>query len=74
MYPWAPFAAFGVGASLAGLGTVLLPETRGQTLPDTVAELEERLKKRRERSTVVAAADTPLSEYAQLYLTSIVLM
>ena len=43
VYPWAPFVIFGSGALLAGAGTLLLPETRGQTLPDTVAQLEERL-------------------------------
>ncbi|KAG0715099.1 Solute carrier family 22 member 6 [Chionoecetes opilio] len=42
MYPWAPFVIFGSGALLAGAGTFLLPETRGQVLPDTVAHLEVR--------------------------------
>ncbi|KAG0714905.1 Solute carrier family 22 member 13 [Chionoecetes opilio] len=42
MYPWAPFVIFGSGALLAGAGTFLLPETRGQVLPDTVAHLEAR--------------------------------
>lgn len=40
VYPWAPFVVFGTGAVLAGAGTLLLPETRGQILPDTVAQLE----------------------------------
>ncbi|KAG0719373.1 Solute carrier family 22 member 6 [Chionoecetes opilio] len=44
MYPWAPFAIFGSGALLAGAGTFLLPETRGQVLPDKVAHLEAREK------------------------------
>ncbi|KAG0714434.1 Solute carrier family 22 member 6 [Chionoecetes opilio] len=45
MYPWAPFVIFGTGALLAGAGTFLLPETRGQGLPDTVANLEARQTK-----------------------------
>ncbi|MPC82993.1 Solute carrier family 22 member 6 [Portunus trituberculatus] len=58
VYPWAPFVVFGVGASLAGVGTQLLPETQGQTLPDTVQELEERSRKRREGGGVAAAVTT----------------
>ncbi|XP_045121222.1 organic cation transporter protein-like [Portunus trituberculatus] len=46
IYPWAPFVVFGTGALLAGLGTLMLPETRGQTLPETVAQLEERQTRR----------------------------
>ncbi|XP_063877911.1 organic cation transporter-like protein isoform X2 [Scylla paramamosain] len=65
MYPWAPFVVFGVGSSLAGLGTLLLPETRGQTLPDTVAELEARAKNRRAGGGGVFAANTRLPECAQ---------
>ncbi|KAG0713014.1 Organic cation transporter protein [Chionoecetes opilio] len=42
MYPWAPFVIFGSAALLAAAGTFLLPETRGQVLPDTVAHLEAR--------------------------------
>ncbi|KAG0717071.1 Organic cation transporter protein [Chionoecetes opilio] len=42
VYPWVPFVIFGSGALLAGAGTFLLPETRGQVLPDTVAHLEVR--------------------------------
>ncbi|KAG0726284.1 Solute carrier family 22 member 13 [Chionoecetes opilio] len=42
MYPWAPYVIFGSAALLAGAGTFLLPETRGQVLPDTVAHLEAR--------------------------------
>ncbi|KAG0729458.1 Solute carrier family 22 member 6 [Chionoecetes opilio] len=47
MYPWAPFVIFGSCALLAGAGTFLLPETRGQVLPDTVAHLEARERCRR---------------------------
>ena len=43
IYPWAPFVVFGLGALLAAAVTILLPETRGQTLPDTVADMEARL-------------------------------
>ncbi|XP_063878559.1 organic cation transporter-like protein [Scylla paramamosain] len=39
-YPWAPFVIFGLSSLLAATVTLLLPETRGHTLPDTVAELE----------------------------------
>ncbi|KAK8376323.1 hypothetical protein O3P69_009753 [Scylla paramamosain] len=42
VYPWAPFVVFGAGALLSGGVTFLLPETKGQTLPDTVAQLEEK--------------------------------
>ncbi|KAG0726883.1 Organic cation transporter-like protein [Chionoecetes opilio] len=45
VYPWAPFVIFGTGALLAGAGTFLLPETRGQVLLDTVANLEARQTK-----------------------------
>ncbi|KAG0720922.1 Solute carrier family 22 member 6 [Chionoecetes opilio] len=45
MYPWAPFVIFGLAALLAGAVTFLLPETRGQVLPDTVAHLEARERK-----------------------------
>ena len=44
VYPWAPFVVFGSGALLAVAGTLLLPETRGQDLPDTVANLEARAR------------------------------
>ncbi|KAK8376480.1 hypothetical protein O3P69_009849 [Scylla paramamosain] len=46
VYPWAPFVVFGSGALLAGAGTLLLQETRGQNLPETVAQLEERQMER----------------------------
>ena len=39
-HPSAPTAVFGVLALLAGLGVLLLPETAGRRLPETVAELE----------------------------------
>ncbi|KAG0717176.1 Solute carrier family 22 member 6 [Chionoecetes opilio] len=42
MYPSAPFVIFGSAALLAGVGTFLLPETRGHVLLDTVAHLEAR--------------------------------
>lgn len=42
VYSWAPFVIFGSGALLAGAGTLLLPETRGHILPDTIAQLRER--------------------------------
>lgn len=40
VHPWAPFVVFGVGALMAGTSTLLLPETHGKTLPETVAHLE----------------------------------
>ncbi|XP_045120869.1 organic cation transporter protein-like [Portunus trituberculatus] len=42
VYRWAPFVVFGAGALLSGAVTFLLPETKGQKLPDTVAQLEEK--------------------------------
>ncbi|XP_043197153.1 organic cation transporter protein-like [Amphibalanus amphitrite] len=39
-HPSAPTVVFGVLALLAGLGALLLPETAGRHLPETVAELE----------------------------------
>ncbi|KAG0714900.1 Organic cation transporter protein [Chionoecetes opilio] len=53
MYPWAPFVIFGSVALLAAAGTFLLPETRGQVLPDTVAHLEAR--ERRHSNTILAS-------------------
>ncbi|KAG0710128.1 Organic cation transporter-like protein [Chionoecetes opilio] len=49
IYPWAPFVIFGTGALLAGAGTFLLPETRGQVLPDTIAQLEARAREERKK-------------------------
>lgn len=37
VYRWAPFVVFGSGSLLAAAGTLLLQETRGQSLPDTLA-------------------------------------
>lgn len=38
--PRAPLLVFAVFSLLAGLLTLLLPETRGRVLPDTIAEGE----------------------------------
>ena len=39
-HPSAPTVVFGVVAVLAGLGALLLPETAGRRLPETVSEVE----------------------------------
>ncbi|XP_050712093.1 organic cation transporter protein-like isoform X1 [Eriocheir sinensis] len=52
-HPWAPFVVFGVGALMAGAVTLLLPETRGKTLPETVAQLEARAKEAPVKQTKV---------------------
>ncbi|XP_071547611.1 organic cation transporter protein-like [Panulirus ornatus] len=40
LYPSAPSLVFGLGAFVAGAGTMLLHETLGASLPDTIADLE----------------------------------
>ncbi|XP_071519062.1 solute carrier family 22 member 13-like isoform X2 [Panulirus ornatus] len=40
LYPLAPTMLFGLTSVMAGLGTLLLPETLGADLPDTIADLE----------------------------------
>ncbi|XP_045101089.1 organic cation transporter-like protein [Portunus trituberculatus] len=59
-YPWAPFVIFGLGSLLAAAVTLLLPETRGHTLPDTVADLEARVRQtpRKEVSDTRASVDS----------------
>ncbi|XP_063881589.1 organic cation transporter protein-like [Scylla paramamosain] len=47
VYPWAPFFVFGLGALIAGAGTLLLPETSNQKMPETVGQLESRKPLRR---------------------------
>ncbi|XP_063880951.1 organic cation transporter protein-like [Scylla paramamosain] len=47
VYPWAPFFVFGLGALVAGAGTLLLPETSNQKMPETVGQLESREPLRR---------------------------
>ena len=42
----APFLIFGGSALLGGLAATLLPETRGEKLPETVQEVEEIVLKR----------------------------
>ncbi|CAL4069124.1 unnamed protein product, partial [Meganyctiphanes norvegica] len=37
--PWAPSVIFGGGALVAGLANLLLPETLGHDLPDTIHDL-----------------------------------
>ncbi|CAL4199042.1 unnamed protein product, partial [Meganyctiphanes norvegica] len=38
-FPWAPSMIFGCGAVVAGLAHLLLPETLGRDLPDTIHDL-----------------------------------
>ncbi|XP_064102942.1 organic cation transporter protein-like isoform X1 [Macrobrachium nipponense] len=50
VYPWAPSAVFGATAFVAGLVMLMLPETMGVALPETVAELEARDMPSKKRS------------------------
>ncbi|XP_068230265.1 organic cation transporter protein-like [Palaemon carinicauda] len=50
LYPWAPSAVFGSSAIVASLVMLILPETLGVALPDTVAELESRETQPQKRS------------------------
>lgn len=38
--PWMPTAIFGVAALVAGLVCLLLPETKGTTLPDSIEDVQ----------------------------------
>ena len=37
--PWAPGIVFGIFSILGGLATLLLPETQGRPLPQTIEEV-----------------------------------
>ncbi|XP_066939243.1 solute carrier family 22 member 6-A-like [Macrobrachium rosenbergii] len=50
VYPWAPSAVFGATAFVASIVMLMLPETMGITLPESVAELESRETPSRKRS------------------------
>ncbi|XP_064084803.1 organic cation transporter protein-like isoform X2 [Macrobrachium nipponense] len=42
LVPWIPSIIFGGGALIAAFSTLLLPETKGKPLPDTISDLEEK--------------------------------
>ncbi|XP_043210439.1 organic cation transporter protein-like [Amphibalanus amphitrite] len=58
LHELAPSAVFGTVVLLASLATLLLPETAGQPMPETVADVEEAYRRRKAAS---APADRQLS-------------
>ncbi|XP_043212886.1 organic cation transporter protein-like [Amphibalanus amphitrite] len=58
LHELAPSAVFGAVVLLASLATLLLPETAGQPMPETVADVEEAYRRRKAAS---APADRKLS-------------
>lgn len=56
MYPTAPSIVFGLGALIAGLATLPLPETLGVKIPDTITELE-----RQRRGSHISELDDDLA-------------
>merc|ERR1739842_149535 len=40
LVPWAPSVVFGVGTLMAGAATLLLPESQGRSMPETIHDFE----------------------------------